>query len=103
MGWAQFCSTTGYTGSGRYTVVKVCTDSIPNCINLTVSPGTYTGNMEITLFSSCWTNSPSGYINNSYKCINGSSGFYSTEGLGLTANTCYVAAIWTKDTGTFQM
>lgn len=110
VGWAQYCNdpfyntnTTGYTGSGRYTVVKVCTDSIPNCINLTVSPGTYTGNMEITLFTSCWTNSPSGYITNSYKCINSSSGFYSTEGLGLASNTCYVAAIWTKDTGTFQM
>ena len=103
VGWAQFCSSAGYTGSGRYTLVKVCTDSLPSCINLTLSPGTYTGNMEITLFTNCWTNSPSGYINNSNKCINGSSGIYSTEGLALSANTCYVAAIWTKDTGTFQM
>lgn len=103
VGWAQFCNTTGYTGSGRYTVLKVCTDSAASCINLTPSPGTYTGNMEITLFTGCWTNSPTGYVNNSYRCINNSTGLYSTEGLGLSPNTCYVAAIWTKDTGTFQI
>jgi gliding motility-associated-like protein len=110
VGWAQFCNdttynkdTTGYLGSGRYTVLKVCTDSAASCINLTPSPGTYTGNMEITLFSGCWTNSPTGYVNNSYRCINNSTGIYSTEGLGLAPNTCYVAAIWTKDTGTFQI
>jgi hypothetical protein len=102
-GWAQFCSTTGFTGSGNYSVFKVCTDSNASCINLTISPVTLTGNMEILVYTGCASNAPIGYINDSYKCLSGSGWTYNTEGLGLAPNTCYTFAMWTKDTGTFQI
>ena len=102
-GLAQFCSSTGFTGFGNYSVFKVCTDSNASCINLTISPVTLTGNMEILVYTGCASSAPIGYISDSYKCLSGSGWTYNTEGLGLAPNTCYAFAMWTKDTGTFQI
>jgi hypothetical protein len=101
----DFCTGAGYGAGGAWiNLFKICTDSSASCINLTMSPLTLSSNSEITLYTTCSSSGgTSGYVNNSYKCLSNSSGSYSTEGLGLSANTCYTAKIWTKDTGTFQI
>ena len=97
------CSGSGYGGNGKYTLFKICTDSNSSCINLDFAPVNLTSHIAVGLWANCVNYTPVGFVHNSGGCINTATGLYTTAGLGLAPDTCYLMAVWTSDTGSFSI
>jgi len=102
-GIAAGCTGGGFGGSGYFSFFKFTTDNSANCVSLDIDSVAYTGAVELTLWSTCSSGTLSEYVSNSISCASSLPTTFTTTGLVLTPNTTYYLAVWTKNSGTFQI
>jgi hypothetical protein len=96
------CAGSGYGGSGGVTYVRFCTGATVSCINFNLTNGGSLGNFAVTVYSAnCTTLMDAQCLGN-----NGSGATFNTAAPIYNAyqpNSCYIARIWTGNTGGFSL
>jgi hypothetical protein len=94
------CAGAGYGGSGGVTYVRFCTNASNSCINFNITQGTASGNWNVIIYSgtTCATS-----VANDCLGTSGTGATFNTSAMGLAANTCYIARIWSANAGSFDL